>query len=294
MVSRALVLGGGGPVGIAWETGLLAGLADEGVRLDDADFIVGTSAGSVVGAQLAFGRTPADLYAALLRSAGRPQEGRPTSAVTAAPAPNLTPLMDLMRELSEAGDDRTNVMKKIGRFALDSSTIAEDAFIAGFGALIAQSESWPARPYACTAVNAESGEFVLWNRDSEAPLSKAVASSCSVPGVYPPVTINGNRYIDGGMRSSTNADVATGYERVVGIAVSTAIAGPLADAGRQRLESELATLRDSGADVTLIEPDADSKTTFGPNLMDFTRRTASAEQGFRQGSQLAGSLSSSW
>src|SRR5256885_17260994 len=66
-MSRALVLGGGGPVGIGWEAGLLAGLADTGVVLGHADLVVGTSAGSVVGAQLTSGRTLADVVAPIAK-----------------------------------------------------------------------------------------------------------------------------------------------------------------------------------------------------------------------------------
>ena len=62
-MTRALVLGGGGPVGVAWEVGLIAGLEQEGVRLADADLFVGTSAGSIVGAMLALGRPTAELLA---------------------------------------------------------------------------------------------------------------------------------------------------------------------------------------------------------------------------------------
>ncbi|MCH7719085.1 MAG: patatin-like phospholipase family protein, partial [Chloroflexi bacterium] len=64
MTTRALVLGGGGPVGIAWEAGIIKGLLDGGVDATEADLIVGTSAGSVVGTQIASGRSPQDLLAA--------------------------------------------------------------------------------------------------------------------------------------------------------------------------------------------------------------------------------------
>ena len=87
MGSRALVLGGGGPVGIAWESGLLAGLAKAGIDLGRSDFIVGTSAGSFVGARLAMGAEAATLADAILGETARPEVGSgPTSGGGRRPA----------------------------------------------------------------------------------------------------------------------------------------------------------------------------------------------------------------
>jgi len=76
-----------------------------------------------------------------------------------------------------------------------------------------------------TAVDAATGEFRTFDRDSGVPLVQAVAASCAVPGVYPPVTIGGRRYVDGGMRSAANVDLAAGVERVVVLAVLTSNVG---------------------------------------------------------------------
>ena len=80
------------------------------------------------------------------------------------------------------------------------------------------STEWPERPLVVTAVDTETGEFTTFDRDSGVPLVSAVAASCAVPGVYPPVTIDGRRYMDGGMRSAANADLAQGYDRLVVLA----------------------------------------------------------------------------
>jgi len=282
-MTRALVLGGGGPVGIAWETGLLAGLAEAGVDLSEADLIVGTSAGSAVGAQLALGRRPQQMYAALAADANAARPG-PTRQNTGqgGAAPNLMPLMELMQKAA-AGGDPTAIRKEIGAFALAAKTMAEEDFIATFGRMLATAESWPSRRYMCTAVDALTGDFQVWDNDSDVPLSRAVASSCSVPGIYPPITIKGRRYIDGGMRSPTNADLAKGYETVVVVAVTANVEGPMAENSRKRLEAELEGLRESGARVSLISPDAASLEAFGMNLMDFTRRAGAAEAGLAQG-----------
>ncbi len=290
-MTRALVLGGGGPVGIAWESGLVAGLAEGGVDVSQADFIMGTSAGSVVGAQLALGKTPGALYTAI--TAHPPQPAAQPGAAPTAP-PVLTPLMELMQQAANGSIPADELRRKIGEFALSAKTITEDEFLVSFGRMLASSDAWPGRPYACTAVDAVDGSFVLWDNDAEAPLNRAVASSCSVPGVYPPITINGRRYIDGGMRSATNADCAKDYDTVLVVAVTTDVPGPMGDQSRARLTSELASLRDAGRKVECLQPDAASREAFGPNLMDFSRRTPSAQAGYEQGKAAAGGLQKTW
>jgi NTE family protein len=98
---------------------------------------------------------------------------------------------------------------EIGAFALQAQTTPEESFIAGFGRTLGQAE-WPTRAFTCTAVDTADGTFVVWNNESRVPLAHAVASSCAVPGIFPPITINGRRYMDGGMRSATNIDLARG------------------------------------------------------------------------------------
>jgi NTE family protein len=304
-MSKALVLGGGGPVGIAWEAGLIAGLAEGGVDLSEADFIMGTSAGSFVGSQLAMGRSAGDMAAAIVAEAERQRSaaqiatppGGGTGGGERPAAPNLMPLMRMMQEAAAGTRDPKEVRKEIGAFAMDAKTVDEATFIKSFGRQLSgeQAEGWPARAYACTAVDAESGEFVVWNNDSKVGLARAVASSCSVPGVYPPITINGRRYIDGGMRSGTNADVAKGHERVVLVALR--IGGPdPAQAERQKaiLDREIKALTDEGAKVELVTPDAASQSAFGANLMDARVRPAAAKAGLEQGRAMAAAMKAFW
>ncbi len=290
-MTRALVLGGGGPVGIAWESGLVAGLAERGIDAGQADFIIGTSAGSAVGAQLAMGRTPQQMYASVAADAGSARPG-PTRSNTGqgGAAPNLMPLMELMQKAAKGDVPAEEVRKEIGAFALQAQTMSEEDFIATFGRMLASSESWPEKRYMCTAVDALTGEFQTWSNDSGVPLSRAIASSCSVPGIYPPITINGRRYIDGGMRSGTNADLAEGYDNVLVVVVSAGIPGPRADASQKRLESELDVLRKSGSNVSVISPDAASIEAFGENLMDFRRRAGAADAGLAQGRDTASQI----
>jgi NTE family protein len=156
--------------------------------------------------------------------------------------------------------------------------------------------AWPAR-FACTAVDASDGAFVRWDEHSGVPLDRAVASSCAVPGVYPPVTIRGRRYIDGGVRSATNADLARGYDAVLIVAVTMPgmdAMPAIAEAMRRQLDGEITVLRESGSRVEIIEPDAGSAASFGMNLMDFSRRAAVAAEGMRQGAVAGERLRAFW
>ena len=294
-MTKALVLGGGGPVGIAWESGLIAGLAKAGLNLATADFIMGTSAGSFVGARLAMGASPETLADPILAEPPtRPKES--PSALNTRP-PDLTRLMKLMVEAHSGGRPANEAMREIGALALAAETPTEAAFIASFGRAFAglPDEAWPQRNFACTAVDAQTGEFQLWTKDSGVGVTRAVASSCSVPGVYPPVTLNGARYMDGGMRSGTNADLATGHALVVVIQVrAAATVGPAAEAMSKRFEAEIEVLQADGAKVMVITPDAGSLTAMGANLMDFRHRVAAATAGLAQGAAQAEGLRAVW
>ena len=295
MTSRALVLGGGGPVGIAWESGLVAGLARAGVDLGQADFTMGTSAGSFVGARLALGADAAALADPILGGAERPA-GPPREGASRAPA-DLSKLMTLLGGAQDGMRNPAEARAEIGAFALAADTVSETDFIASFGQSFAglPETTWPERGFACTAVDAETGAFQLWTKDSGVGVTRAVASSCSVPGVYPPVTLNGRRYIDGGMRSATNADMAAGYNLVVVVAVRLGAGGGGAmERLAARFDEEIESLKEGGATVVVITPDEPSIAAFGPNLMDFRRRAAAARAGLAQGQSHAADLKVLW
>lgn len=294
MTTRALVLGGGGPVGIAWESGLIAGLAQGGVDLGKADFILGTSAGSFVGARLALGADAATLADPIL--AEPPPAPRPPGEARA-PGADLSVLVKMMAEAQGGVRDPQEVRAEIGAFALAAKTSDEATFLQSFGRSFAglPEDAWPERGFACTAVDALTGEFQMWTKASGVGVTRAVASSCSVPGVYPPVTLQGRSYIDGGMRSTINADQAVGHDLVVVIQVrGGANAGAAADATAARVETELDVLRDTGAKVVLIGPDAGSQAAMGLNLMDFRKRADAARAGLAQGLAQAAELKTAW
>jgi NTE family protein len=286
MARRALVLGGGGPVGIAWESGIVAGLEQEGVSVRAADLIVGTSAGSVVGAQLGLGRSGDELLATQVAEAGRAGQ---SSSGPATPV-DLGPLIALMMNRPAHGEMPVNKRVEIGALALRTKTVDEQSFIANFGRLTEGGGAFPER-FVCTAIDALNGSFVTWNKAANVELARAVASSCAVPGIFPPITINGRRYYDGGIRSATNSDLAKGCDVVLVVAVMIAAMPP---EYRNRLDAEVAALQAGGSKAALIVPNAECLEIFGINLMDPSRRAEIAGLGVRQGRAEAARLRELW
>ena len=300
MTKRALVLGGGGPVGIAWEAGLLAGLLEGGVDVREADYVLGTSAGSFVGSQVAGGRDMRKTCEAIIAeearqaSAAEVAQPKPAGDRPSGPAPMMT-LMRLMQEAAEGRRPADEVRRELGAFALAAATVDEATFIKSFGRSLAEGGQWPARHFACTAVDTATGDFQVWDNDSGVGLAQAVASSCSVPGVYPPITINGKRYMDGGMRSGTNADLAKGHDKVILVAVRIGAGDPAAlERSKAALDKEIKVLTDAGAEVEVITPDEASAAAFGNNLMNARVRPAAARAGLEQGRALAAKLKAFW
>jgi NTE family protein len=145
---------------------------------------------------------------------------------------------------------------------------------------------WPERRMLVTAVDAESGEFTVFSRDSGVNLVDAVGASCAVPGVWPPVTINGRRYMDGGVRSAANLDLADGYERVVVLAPITAGAGPIASVAAQAARLS--------ATVAVVSPDKRAKQAIGRNALDPARRAQAARAGREQAADVASVVAAVW
>lgn len=285
MSSQALVLGGGGSIGIAWECGVLKGLADSGVALSNADLIIGTSAGSVVGSQLAFGRTPDQLLASqLVESDG---------LLERATVFDVQVFTSIATRWASATQLDAEERAAIGAMALAAPTADEAAWVQVFEATLG-GLPWPERRLMVTGVAAESGAFVAWEQSSGVPIARAVAASCTVPGLFPPVTIDGTRYIDGGVRSGTNADLARDHQTVVIIAPIGATDDGLGPIARRYLLAEMEALRAAGSTVFLLQPDTASLTAFGPNLMDGTRRALAAQAGVVQGQTVAEQLRAIW
>jgi NTE family protein len=277
MDKRALVLGGGGVTGIAWETGLIAGLAGLGLDLTAADVIIGTSAGSVVGADITSGQELEALYQAQLA----PPAPEPAARIGWGFIGRL--LWDMSTSL-----DPKRARVRIGRWALAAPTTPEADRRKVFQARL-HASTWPSAALKVTAVDARTGEFVVFDSASGADLVDAVAASCAVPGVWPPVTIGERRFMDGGMRTVANADLAHRYERVVIIAPVAAGIGLMASPGRQA-----AALSAAGARVVLVRPDRAALHAIGRNVLDVSRRAAAARAGRAQAAAEAPAVRTVW
>jgi NTE family protein len=289
----ALVLAGGGAAGNAWELGLIAGLSDAGIDVTDADVIVGTSAGSTVAAQITGGTRPADLYAAIIAEMPRPQgaglgSGRARGQHS---GPNY---MEWSNKIIGSAEDAPDMRRRMGAAALemDASDGSGQTRWRDIVAARLPSHHWPQAPVLITAVDAHTGEPVVFDRHSGIELVDAVAASTS-NGFGGPYRIGENRYINGGYRRSENADLAAGYARVL-------VLSPFG--GRSRMPREwgmdLATqvdeLRNGGSMVETVFPDTGAGDVFDANALDPSTRLPAARGGYDQGRALAGQLIEFW
>ena len=278
VTGRALVLGSGGITGVAWEVGLLAGLAAQGLDLSGADLVIGTSAGALAGAQVTSGTSLAGLYQAQTTPDG--------VDVIAGMSRGLVFRYALAFGLPGTA---TRARIRMGRLALASPELPEAERSAVIGAWL-PSHDWPARRLLITAVDVASGRFAAFDGASGATLIEAVSASCAVPGVWPPVRINGRQWMDGGMRSATNADLAAGCERIVVLAPIWQGFGLLKGAVRQcrRLA------RHGRRAVALVVPDEAARAAIGSNLLDSSRRAPAAQAGYAQAATAASQIAAVW
>jgi NTE family protein len=281
-MTRALVLGGGGIAGVAWETGILAGLAESGVDVLDADLVIGTSAGSTVAAQVTSGVPLAQLLARQTDPALQPRELLPETDVAA--------LLTRLGEISEAAQDGPDLRRRTGDLALSTATVTERERRAVIQDRLPVHE-WPNRAVRVTAVDTETGDLVVFDRESGVPLVDAVAASCAVPGVWPAVTIGGRRYMDGGMRSAENADLAAGFDTVLVLQV---LELPGGERWGMDLDTQLRTLRAGGSLIEVIKADETSAAAFTTNPLDPATRGPSALAGVAQGRAEAARIKAFW
>jgi NTE family protein len=306
---RALVLAGGGAAGNAWELGLVAGLAESGVDVLEADLIVGTSAGSTVAAQITSGTAPSDLYAAILAEPPRPPSGRGPAdkpgdgSAGSADGPRGGGHSDTPRRggltgpgyvqwsdgVIAASSDVIDLRRRMGAAALelDPDGSGQSRWRDVVAARL-PSRHWPDQDLLVTAVDAGTGEPVLFDRDSGIDLVDAVAASTG--NGYP---IGERRYLNGGYRRSENADLAAGYGRVL-------VLSPFSGRTRMPLEwrmdlaSQVDDLRASGSRVETIFPDAGAGEVFDANALDPATRLPAARGGHAQGQALAQRLRDFW
>jgi NTE family protein len=275
----ALVLGGGGITGIAWHLGVLCGLQRAGVPLGDADTVIGTSAGSVVGTVVTAG---VDLEAAValqereVTPAREPRTGEPRTGGNGE-------WLTAMAVLADPSVPALEARVRVGAMAL-AAGLDEAAYLARIGSVLPVRE-WPDRDLRIVVVDTADGRDETLDASSGVPLLQAVAASCAVPGLMPPVTVGDRRYMDGGVRLGAGADLAAGAERLVVLA-------PLAVLGRDRIVAEIAAA--GAASTLLIEPDAEALAAFGQNVMDPAGRPAAVRAGLRQAAVLADAVRAVW
>ena len=268
---RALVLGGGGVAGIAWITGLLTGLAEAGQDVTGADLIVGTSAGATVAAQVGSGLGLDQLFRRQTESA---LQSREIMAKL-----DLDQLAADWAETMQGVTSAEDALRRVGAYALAADTVPEAERRAVIESRL-PSHEWPSRRMLLVAVDAQTGQTRVFDHDSGTSLVDAVGASCAVPGVWPPVTIGGRRYVDGGVRSSDNADLAAGYGRILVISplgYDSPIPSPMP------LRAVVGQLREGGSEVTVIAPDQASAAAIGVNALDPATRVPAAEAGLAQG-----------
>jgi NTE family protein len=280
---RALVLAGGGIAGIAWEMGVLRGIADESPAaarlLLDSDVLVGTSAGSAVAAQIGSGATLAELFdRQVAESSAEIDSGVDVETITEL---FLAALSEPSAEPYEGSANKTQEqMQRIGAVALATKTVPAPVR----RQVIAQrlpSHEWPDRALRLTAIDVASGELVVFDRRSNVDLVDAVAASCAVPGAWPPVTIAGRHYMDGGVASSVNLSVAADCDTAV-VLVPSGVDAPSPVGG-----APVAEISSFAGAAFAVFADDSSLAAFGPNPLDPACRIPSALAGRDQGRRQA-------
>lgn len=288
---RALVLGGGGSAGNAWEIGVIAGLFEAGLDVTGPDLVIGTSAGATAAAQITSATRPPDLLAGILAA----QLQSRTASVGPVPAP-AADHMARTGEIFAVAKDAADMRRRMGAAALQADAASDGSAQARWRSAVAArlpSPRWPEQPMLIVAVDARSGEPVVFDRHSGVDLVDAVAASCANGFGVPPLGIGDKRYIDGGYRSVENADLAAGYERVL-------VLSPFG--GRSRappawgihLAAQVEDLRAGGSRVETIVPDSHARDAFGADMMDPSTRAPAARAGYDQGRALAGTLAAFW
>ena len=273
------MLGGGGVTGIAWELGMLAGLAQAGVSLCDADLIVGTSAGSVVGAQITSPAPIEELYERQLEA--------PSGELPARLGPRQQ--LAYVAAFVRARGDVTGFGRRLGDLSMKAAALGGLPTVEQRLAVIASrlpAHEWPDRDLRVTAINANTGKFRIITRQDAIALIEAVAASCAVPGVFPAIPIDGELYVDGGFRSTANVDVARGCTRLVVLAPLARGAGPIR--GPQQQADQL------GIPAAVITPDSASLAAIGDNVLDPAARRGAAVAGRAQAAGVAEQVREVW
>ncbi|MPY53132.1 patatin-like phospholipase family protein [Streptomyces acidicola] len=277
MADTALVLGGGGLTAYAWQVGMLAGLADAGLDLGGADVLAGTSAGSLLAVELATGAAPADLY------------GEQVSRTRAMLEVDFTLTMTAKYLWAALGTrDPETMVKRLARLALTVRDVSESDVFDAIGPQLPV-QHWPERPVRLFAVDALTGEPKGFSADSGVDLVRAMSASCALPPLFPPITIGEGRWMDGGVRSTTNADLVHDCRRVVVLAPI-----PKGPGAGLSTSDQVAALVAGGARAALLVPDRAARRAFGRNPLEASRIPGAAREGLRQAAEHAEQIRAVW
>lgn len=272
----ALVLGGGGVTGIAWEIGLLLGLAEHGLDLTEAETLVGTSAGSVVGALVACGEDLEEMYASQFADPSGEEVAKMGAGIIARFA---------LAYLTPGSPSRK--LRRIGRLAMRARIGDETERVEVIRSRMGD-RSWPDRRLLITAVDAGSGEPAVFDKSTGVDLVRAVSASCAVPLVWPPVVVNGRRYVDGGMRSPNNADLARGASHIIVFAPIVASYNRAT-----RVDTQLFGLGPQVA-WSVIAPDPEAAHAVNANMLDPKHRAQAARAGRQQARRVLDKVRAAW
>jgi NTE family protein len=296
---RALVIAGGGAAGNAWALGVVAGLSDAGVDVASADLVVGTSSGSTVAAQITSGTRPSELYSAIL---GEPPAAHADGArrgegarggTSGARAPLSGPsYLEWSDAIIASAHDPADMRQRLGAAALERDT-SDGAAGARWREVVASrlpGLTWPHRRVLITALDAKTGEPVVFDRDSGVDLVDAVAASTSAMTPYP---IGDRRFLNGSYRRSENADLAAGYGHVL-VLVPFGGRTRMPQGWGMDLATQVEELRAGGSTVETVFPDAGAGDVFDANALDPATRAPAARGGYDQGMQLAKRLAPFW
>lgn len=279
--SRGLVLGGGGVAGIAWETGVLFGLAEAGVDVTAADVVIGTSAGSTVAAQVTSGTSLRELFDrqfASVADSGELAAQLDVAGITA-----------MFVDALQRATNPTELRVEIGRAAIAATTVAEHVRRAVIEHRLPAHEWPPGRDLRIVAVAADDGAVHVFTASDDVSMVDAVAASCAVPGVWPPVTIEGRRYLDGGVRSGTNADLVGHCDRILVLAPTTDVPLIADDVALAAMAA-----RSEAPGHLIISPDTASVAAIGPDSLDLATRAPAATAGRAQGRAIAADVKAMW
>lgn len=283
---RALVLGGGGVVGVAWEAGLCAGLFERGIDLRESVAFVGTSAGAINGARLASGRWPAAPGEKIAGTEGAVVD--PTKLDPKA-------LRAVFSRWSSMQQVTPAALREIGQLARGLYRAEEPSWVDAITRYV-QLDAWPDKPLFISAVANDSGERVVFDASSGISIGRAIAASAAVPALFASVSFGDQLYMDGQLHSSTHADVLLTRlappprEVLVVMPTNRHTAPGIGALAEQAAREEIAALEAAGCSVLWITPSAEDALRLGTNLMDESRTRDAYAVGVEAGQALVSKL----